>query len=102
MMNRVFNLMLVQRQIHNLAIVGFMGTGKSSVGRMVADTLHFTFLDTDDVIEARAVFRFGRFSRSMGNRFFATGSGGSWTSWRGATKLSFRPVAVCRRMITIS
>ena len=31
-----------------------MGTGKSSVGRLVADALHFTFLDTDDVIEARA------------------------------------------------
>ena len=31
-----------------------MGTGKSSVGRLVADTLHFTFLDTDDVITARS------------------------------------------------
>jgi shikimate kinase len=31
-----------------------MGTGKSSVGRLVADLLHFTFLDTDDVIQARA------------------------------------------------
>jgi shikimate kinase len=31
-----------------------MGTGKSCVGRVVADTLHFTFLDTDHVIEARA------------------------------------------------
>ena len=31
-----------------------MGMGKSSVGRLVADQLHFTFLDTDDVIEARA------------------------------------------------
>jgi len=31
-----------------------MGTGKSSVGRLVADTLHFTFLDTDQVIEGRA------------------------------------------------
>ncbi len=46
--------MLGQRQIHNLALIGFMGTGKSSVGRLVADTLHFTFLDTDHVIEARA------------------------------------------------
>ncbi|HXU78207.1 MAG TPA: shikimate kinase, partial [Methylomirabilota bacterium] len=35
--------------MHNLALVGFMGTGKSSVGRLVADSLHFTFLDTDDV-----------------------------------------------------
>ena len=31
-----------------------MGTGKSCVGRVVADTLHFTFLDTDHVIAARA------------------------------------------------
>lgn len=42
------------RQIHNIALIGFMGTGKSSVGRQVADQLHFTFLDTDDVITARA------------------------------------------------
>ena len=42
------------RSIHNLAIIGFMGTGKSCVGRVVADMLHFTFLDTDHVIEARA------------------------------------------------
>jgi shikimate kinase len=31
-----------------------MGTGKSSVGQLVATQLHFTFLDTDHVIEARA------------------------------------------------
>jgi shikimate kinase len=42
------------RQLLNLALIGFMGVGKSSVGRQVADLLHFTFLDTDDVIEARA------------------------------------------------
>ena len=42
------------RSIHNLALIGFMGTGKSCVGRLVADALHFTFLDTDHVIEARA------------------------------------------------
>jgi shikimate kinase len=42
------------RQIRNIALIGFMGTGKSSVGRIVADALHFTYLDTDDVIEARA------------------------------------------------
>ena len=42
------------RSIENLALIGFMGTGKSSVGRLVADLLHFTYLDTDRVIEARA------------------------------------------------
>ncbi len=42
------------RQVRNIALVGFMGTGKSSVGRLVADLIHFTFLDTDDVIVARS------------------------------------------------
>jgi shikimate kinase len=42
------------RQIRNLALIGFMGTGKSSVGWMVAELLHFTFLDTDELIVARA------------------------------------------------
>ena len=46
--------MSITRRIHNIALIGFMGTGKSSVGRLVADQLHFTFLDTDDVITARA------------------------------------------------
>ncbi len=46
--------MTAARVIHNLSLIGFMGTGKSSVGRLVASALHFTFLDTDHVIEARA------------------------------------------------
>jgi len=39
------------RHIHNLALVGFMGTGKSSVGRLAAEQLGFAFIDTDDWIE---------------------------------------------------
>ena len=31
-----------------------MGTGKSSVGRLAANLMHFTYLETDQVIEARA------------------------------------------------
>jgi shikimate kinase len=42
------------RQIVNIALIGFMGTGKSTVGRLLADHLRFEFLDTDDLIEARA------------------------------------------------
>jgi len=41
------------RNIFNLALIGFMGTGKTSVGRLVADQLHFDYLDTDDVIQGR-------------------------------------------------
>ena len=35
-------------------LIGFMGTGKSSVGQIVAAQLHFSFLDTDELIESRA------------------------------------------------
>jgi shikimate kinase len=43
-----------QRAIHNLALIGFMGTGKSSVGRLAAAHLRYEFIDTDDRIEQRA------------------------------------------------
>src|ERR1051325_9736017 len=42
-----------QRQYHMLALIGFMGTGKSSVGRLVAEQLHYDFVDTDERIEQR-------------------------------------------------
>ncbi len=35
----------------NLYLVGFMGTGKSTIGRMVASRLGFKFLDSDAEIE---------------------------------------------------
>jgi shikimate kinase len=44
---------MTSRKIANIALVGFMGVGKSSVGRMIAEQLGFTFLDTDEAIEER-------------------------------------------------
>ena len=43
-----------ERQIHNLALIGFMGTGKSSVGRLAATQLRYDLVDTDEWIERRA------------------------------------------------
>ncbi len=36
----------------NIILVGFMGTGKSSVGRRLAGRLQMTFYDTDCEMEA--------------------------------------------------
>ena len=37
----------------NLILIGFMGSGKSSVGKRVAQKLDFHFVDTDELIERR-------------------------------------------------
>lgn len=34
-------------------LTGFMGSGKTTVGKMIAEQLGWAFLDTDDVIEER-------------------------------------------------
>jgi len=38
----------------NIVLVGFMGSGKSSVGRLLAGTLHGRFVDTDRLVVNRA------------------------------------------------
>src|ERR1017187_283827 len=41
------------RRIVNLALIGFMGAGKTSVGRLVAEQLHFDYLDTAELIVSK-------------------------------------------------
>lgn len=38
----------------NIILCGFMGTGKSSVGKKLAEMVHYDFLDLDTAIEAEA------------------------------------------------
>ena len=47
------NAVSTARQIRNVALVGFMGTGKTVVGQLVASQLHYEFLDTDEIIVTR-------------------------------------------------
>lgn len=38
----------------NLALAGFMGTGKSTVGALLAERMNWRFVDTDALVEAEA------------------------------------------------
>jgi shikimate kinase len=58
------------RSIQNLALVGFMGTGKSSVGRLAAESLQFDFFDTDALVEARCGLSIEELFKQQGEAAF--------------------------------
>jgi shikimate kinase len=58
------------RRVDNLVLVGFMGTGKSSVGRVVARHLRFAFCDTDELVEARSHKRIAEIFAEQGESVF--------------------------------
>ena len=39
--------------INSISLIGMAGAGKSSVGRELSKVLDFTFIDSDDLIEAK-------------------------------------------------
>jgi shikimate kinase len=43
---------MADRSTAGLALVGYRGTGKTTVGRLVADRLGVGFVDTDEVVES--------------------------------------------------
>ncbi|MBL9137491.1 MAG: shikimate kinase [Verrucomicrobiales bacterium] len=58
------------RELHHLALVGFMGSGKSTVGRLVARHLGLGFVDTDEAIEARTSRRISEIFAADGEAAF--------------------------------
>jgi len=54
----------------NIVICGFMGTGKSAVGRIVADRLAFRFVDMDDLIVQREGRSIPAIFRDSGEKYF--------------------------------
>ena len=53
-----------------IALVGFMGSGKTTVGRLLAERIGYEFVDNDDEIELRAGLRVGDIFRVHGEAFF--------------------------------
>lgn len=56
--------------VHAVFLVGFMGAGKSSVGRTLAGQLNWTFEDLDDRIESRQGRKVAEIFRDSGEEEF--------------------------------
>ena len=54
----------------NLVLLGMMGVGKSTLGKIVAKKLNLEFIDTDDKIEEKHSIKISTIFKKMGEKFF--------------------------------
>lgn len=54
----------------NIILIGFMGSGKTSVGRRLADRISFQFIDTDEEIEKEQKVSISRIFEEKGESYF--------------------------------
>lgn len=54
----------------NIILIGFMGTGKTSVGKCLARELNLKFIDTDDLIEKEAGICINEIFAKFGEEYF--------------------------------
>jgi shikimate kinase len=71
----------------NVVLVGFMGSGKSSVGRLVARTLQGRFVDTDRLVVERAGREITEIFATEGESFFRGEETRALKSLLGSTRL---------------
>ncbi len=54
----------------NISLIGFMGTGKTSAGKLLAKKLRMQYVDTDKVIEKKAGMRVPEIFSNFGEPYF--------------------------------
>ena len=54
----------------NIILIGFMGTGKTSAGRLLASRLGYSFVDTDYKIEQLAKLTISEMFAQYGEKYF--------------------------------
>lgn len=54
----------------NVVLTGFMGTGKTVVGKFLAKRLGYKYIDTDEVIEKRVGMKINEIFEKKGEKYF--------------------------------
>ena len=54
----------------NIVFTGFMGTGKTTLGKLLAQELSYTFVDTDDLIVAKCGLTISDIFQRYGEIYF--------------------------------
>jgi len=56
--------------VNNIALIGFMGTGKTAVGLSLAESLGWDFVDTDKMIEEKTGIAITEIFHKYGEQYF--------------------------------
>ncbi|NLI89556.1 MAG: shikimate kinase [Epulopiscium sp.] len=56
--------------ISNITLIGFMGSGKTTVGKLLASILAYNFIDTDDLIESKEGISISEIFKTRGEEHF--------------------------------
>ena len=54
----------------NIVFLGMMGSGKTSIGKLVSKTLRLNFFDTDQVIEKNLGIKISKIFATKGEKYF--------------------------------
>jgi len=54
----------------NISLIGFMGSGKSTIGKIIADKIGFIFIDLDRIIELDKGMEIKDIFKSYGEKYF--------------------------------
>lgn len=54
----------------NIVLIGFRGTGKTTIGKMIAEKLERKFLDTDEIVERDSKMKIAEIFSKFGERKF--------------------------------
>lgn len=54
----------------NIVLIGFMGTGKTRVGKYLSKKLNYEFIDTDELIERKAGMKIKNIFKKYGEKYF--------------------------------
>jgi len=62
----------MKRKKKCIFIIGFMASGKSTIGKELSDTLGYTYIDTDSIIEKQEKMPIHKLFDRRGERYFRT------------------------------
>ena len=56
--------------MRNIVLIGFMGSGKTTIGRALEKKTHITLVDTDELIEKAEGYKISEIFANKGEEYF--------------------------------